>query len=118
MLYSGSLSIEFETSQETGQGRILAPFIYKVYVNGLLNSLTRHLCAISLNNISLSSPSFTDGISLLALHPTFLSTFMKMCCHYTIKWRYEFSHIKTCVVTFGEMKRVHCEAMKERSLLM
>ena len=40
---------------------------------------------------------------------------MKMCYHYSIKWRYEFSHIKTGVVTFGETKRVHCEAMKERS---
>ena len=35
-----------------------------------------------------------------------------------MKWRYEFSHIKTGVVTFGETKRVHCEAMKERSSIL
>ena len=107
VLYSGLLSEEFEISQGTGQGRILAPFMYKVYVNSLLNSLTRHSCVMSLNNISISSPSFSDGISLLALHPTFLSTFKKMCCHYGIKWWYEFSHIKTGVVTCGETKRIH-----------
>ena len=118
MLYSGSLPREFEISQGTGQGRILAPFMYEVYVNGLLNSLTRHSCAISLNNVRLSSPSFADDISLLALHPTFLSTFMKICYHYSIKWQYEFSHIKTDVVTFGETKCVHCEVMKERSWIL
>ena len=92
--------------------------MYKVYLNGLLNSLTRHSCALSLNNIRFSSLSFADDISLLALHLTFFSTFMKMCCYYSIKWRYEFSHIKTGVVTFGETKCVHCEAMKERSWIL
>ena len=32
VLYSGSLSRSFEVSQGTGQGRILAPFMYKVYI--------------------------------------------------------------------------------------
>ena len=34
--YSDSLFREFETSQGTGQGNILALFMYKVYVYGLL----------------------------------------------------------------------------------
>ena len=36
VLYFGSLSETFDISQGTGQGRILAPFMYKVYINGLL----------------------------------------------------------------------------------
>ena len=43
---------------------------------------------------------------------------MKMCYHYNIKWQYKFSHIKTGVVTFGETKHVHCEAMKERNWIL
>ena len=39
VLYSGSLSRMFGISQGTGQGRIFAPFMYKVYINGLLNVL-------------------------------------------------------------------------------
>ena len=35
-----------------------------------------------------------------------------MCYEYSIKWRYEFSHLKNGIVTFGETKRVHSEAMK------
>ena len=42
VLYSGSLSRSFDVSQSTGQGRILAPFMYKVYINSLLHVLTDH----------------------------------------------------------------------------
>ena len=58
VLYSGSLSRKFDVLQGTGQGRILAPFMYKAYINELLNELTQHSCALSLNSISLTSPSF------------------------------------------------------------
>ena len=34
VLYAGSLSRKINVSQGTGQGRILEPFSYKVYVNG------------------------------------------------------------------------------------
>ena len=42
VLCFGSLSRKFDTLQGTGQGRLLAPFKYKVYINGLLTELTSH----------------------------------------------------------------------------
>ena len=36
VLFSGSLSRKFNISQGTGQGRLLAPFMYKVYINGFV----------------------------------------------------------------------------------
>ena len=42
VLYSGALSREFEIAQGAGQGRILAPFMYKVYINSLLKELSDH----------------------------------------------------------------------------
>ena len=47
VFYSSTLSRKFDISQGTGQGRILAPFMYKVYINSLLNELTNHCYAIS-----------------------------------------------------------------------
>ena len=44
VLYSGSLSRQFSVSQGTGQGRILAPFMYKVYINALLVSRLIESC--------------------------------------------------------------------------
>ena len=42
VLFAGSLSREFNISQGTGQGRLLAQFMYKVYINGLLKTLSEH----------------------------------------------------------------------------
>ena len=44
---------------------------------------------------------------------------MEMCYEYSIKWRYEFNHIKSGVVTFGECKLAHYENMNnEREWLL
>ena len=32
---------------------------------------------------------------------------MNLCYAYSIEWRYEFNHVKSGIVTFGESKRVH-----------
>ena len=49
VLFSGKLFREFDISQSTGQGRILAPFMYKVYINNLLPTLSEHFFAIPVN---------------------------------------------------------------------
>ena len=85
VLYSDSLSRKSDVSQGTGQGRILAPFIYKVYINSLLVKLTQHSFAISINMLSIPFRSFSDDISLLSTYPIFLSTFMNLCYEYSVK---------------------------------
>ena len=49
VLYGGSLSRACPVRQGTGQGRILAPFMYKVYINGLLTELDNHSFTIAIN---------------------------------------------------------------------
>ena len=110
VLYSGELSREFDVSQGTGQGIIFAPFMYKVYINGLLQKLSNHCFAISINSLSLPAPSFADDVTLLELFPSFLKT----CHQYSVTWRYEFNHTNSGVVTFGETKPIHSRLMKER----
>ena len=112
----GSLSRKINLSQGTGQWRILAPFMYKVYVNGLLNVLSDHCYAIFINGLRIPSPLFADDISLLTLHPSFLKTFifLNICNRYGINWGYDFNHSKSRIVTFGETKLQHFESLKNR----
>ena len=77
-----------------------------------------HCYAISINQLSLPSPSFADDIALLALHPTFLTSLMNMCYKYSTKWRYEFDHNKSGVVTYGKTKPLHFEEMKEHEWIL
>ena len=94
VLCFGSLSSKFDTFQGTGQGRLLVPFIYKVYIHDILTELTSHSCALSLNNLNLPSPSFADDTSLLSIYSSFLNIFMQICYDYILKWWYEFNHSK------------------------
>ena len=114
VLYSGALSGEFDIAQGTGQGRILAPFMYKVYINSLLKGLSDRCFTISINTLRMPAPSFADDICLIALHQSLLKILINKCHNYSKKWRYEFSHSKSGVVTFGETKPTHCKSMKER----
>ena len=95
VLYSGELSREFDVSQGTGQGRIFAPFMYTAYINSLLQKLSNHCYAISIDSLSLPALSFADDVTLLALFPSFLKTFLNICHQYSVTWRYEFNHTKS-----------------------
>ena len=118
VLYGGNYSRTFKLLQGSGQGRILAPFMYKVYINGLLKELSNHCLAISINQLKLNPPTFADDITLLALHPSFLQALMKICYNYSLLWRYDFNNSKSGVVVYGEAKSVHFNEMKERSWLL
>ena len=88
--------------------------MYKVYINSLLKELSDHCFAISINTLRMQAPSFADDICLIALHQSLLKILMNKCHNYSKKWRYEFNHSKSGVVTFGETKPIHCKSMKER----
>ena len=72
VIFSGHTSSSFSASQGSGKGRILAPFLYKVYINQLLMELCQLDIGITLFNHSLSAPSFADDMTLFyqhAFHP-------------------------------------------------
>ena len=43
---------------------------------------------------------------------------MNICHQYSVTWRYEFNHLKSGVVTFGEAKYVHSRLLTEREWLL
>ena len=78
VLCGGSYFRTFKLLQGSEQGRILAPFIYKVYINGLLKELSNRCLATSINQLKLNPPTFADDcITLLALHPSFCKPLRK-----------------------------------------
>ena len=53
LLYDGSLFRAFQFLKGAELGRILALFMYKVYINGLLNELNNHNFGISIDGLTL-----------------------------------------------------------------
>ena len=119
VLYAGSLSGKIDVSQGKVEflRHLCTKYMSKSYVNGLLCVLTNHCYAIFINKIRIPSPTFED-ITLFALHPSFLATFMSICYKYGIKWRREFNDSNSGIVTFVESKPQHFESMKNRVWLL
>ena len=99
--------------------------MYKFYINSLLKELSDHCFAISINTLQMPAPSFADYICLIALHQSLLKILMNKYYNYSKKWRYEFNHSKSSIITFSETKPIHiitfsetkpihCKSMKER----
>ena len=91
-LFSGHLPPSFSIFKGTGHwggggGGILALFMYKVYINSLLNELSEHNFAICISGMKLSVLCSADDMSLLVLYPTFLQHFMNVAYEYSLKWR-------------------------------
>ena len=43
---------------------------------------------------------------------------MKLCHDHSLRWRCQFNHIESGVVTFGECKPIHSKLMKEHKWLL
>ena len=114
VIFSGHLSSSFSTSQGSGQERILAPFMYKVYVNQLLMELCQLDIGITLFNYNVSALSFEDDMTLIACFRSCLNTMIQLAYTYSCSWRYQFNYGKTGVVIFGECAVIHFKNMKVR----
>ena len=97
VIFNGHISTSFSTSQGPGQGRILAPFLYKVYINQLLIELCQLDIGITLFNHSLSASIFADDMTLLTCFPFCLNIMIQLGYKYSCNWRYQFNYGKTGV---------------------
>ena len=77
--------------------------------------LSDHCYASFIHGLELSSPTFADDITLFALQPSFLQTFIKICYQYGLQLRYEFNNSQIGVVTLGETKPMHSKSMQDRT---
>ena len=114
VLYSGSLSRSFDVSQGTGQGRILAPFMYKVYINSLLQVLTDHCYSICINSSKPASPPLP--MTYLWLHYTLPSSRLLWISVMNTAWHGDTNLTILKVVLLHLVKNwaVHHASMNER----
>ena len=115
VLFNGHVSDSADILQGSGQGRILAPFLYKVFINQLLREICQLKFGTSLFNYDLPCPSFADDMTLVSCYPSCLNVLMQLAYQYSCNWRYQFSYTKTSVVAFGESAAEHNKNKQTRN---
>ena len=118
MIHGGQLSSKFPILQGSLQGRILAPFMYKVYINNLIRKICDLKAGICLTNRFCSAPTFADDMTLLGLHASALSTVIRCAYDYCCKWRYEYHNEKSGIVDFGETPAMHGRMINTRKFFI
>ena len=115
MLYFNGVSTQaFPLYQGSGQGRILAPFMSKVYINRLIETVYNSKCALVIDELRIRSPAFAGDMTLLSLFPSFLWHLMQEVTQYSKIWRYDYNQSKSGVVVFGEPRAQHYREKQTR----
>ena len=68
------------------RGRVLAPFMYKVYINRLIETVCNSKYSLVIDNLRIGSPTFADDMTLLSLFPSFLWHLMQEVTQYSKIW--------------------------------
>ena len=113
VIHDGQLSSKFPISKGSGQGRILAPFMYKVYINSLIRKICDLKVGICLTNRFCSAPTFADDMTLLGFHASALSTLIRCAYDYCCKWRYEYHNEKS-----GDTPAMHGRMINTRKFVI
>ena len=82
--YGGWRCDLFSIDQGSGQGRIVAPFLYKFFINRLLFMISNEPFSLSIESIPMGCPTFADDLTLLALFPSFLQHLMSIVFDFSI----------------------------------
>ena len=98
----GVVSDWLEVKQGTRQGGVTSPFLYLMYINGLIEKLEASRLGFCIFNDSCSCPTVADDMLLLSLSPNGLQQMMTICYEYSCQWRYDYNASKCAVIVFNE----------------
>ena len=84
------------------QGSMLAPKLYVIYINELLNKLTRMKFFSPILDVHIACPTQADDIALISPSARNMQDMLLMCENYSSKWRFTFSSQKVKYYTLAQ----------------
>jgi exonuclease III len=101
---NGYSSKFFPIMQGTRQGGVVSPWLFLVYIDGLLHSLSSINHGLSVNGLDCCAPTQADDITVLALSKDSLDKLLSCCHKYACDWRLRFNPDKSMVMIFNDNK--------------
>ena len=84
-----------------GGGEITNPFLYLVYVDGLIRQLEASGYGTCIAGVDCSSLSIANDMVLVSFSKFGLQMMMEICFNYSIKWHYMYNPSKCLVIVFN-----------------
>ena len=97
--WAGSLSREYNILQGVGQGRILSPTLYKVYMDNLLTDLEQSGYGTYIGSVFIGSPTVADDVLLIDTSPGGMQHLLDTCYSTSCHKRYNIHPTKSEVTS-------------------
>jgi len=102
VLVDGQRSSEFSVDVGVSQGSVLSPFLYSVFIDGLIRYLKSDpTLGVLIAAEPLASLLYADDIVLLAPTAATLQRMLDLTSHYAHQWRFHFNGRKSQIVVQG-----------------
>ena len=105
VLWDGQHSPPFQIHQGVRQGGILSPFLYCLFVDELLDTLTQSGHGAVISGLYSGAPMYADDLVLIASSQAELQAMLDIVAAYATKWRYQLNPEKSVVMVYGEISR-------------
>jgi hypothetical protein len=102
----GGLSGWFVLRRGVKQGGVLSPWLYSMYINGVMEELRRKGLGVCVEGRWVGALLYADDIMLLARTREELQEMVRVVEEYAAKWRFELAAAKCEVVVYGQPRRV------------
>ncbi|VDH93282.1 Hypothetical predicted protein [Mytilus galloprovincialis] len=101
-----SLIITEARAEGVRQGGILSPFLYKVYVNNLLEDLKSHSLGLKIGTNYVGCPTCADDIAFLSNNHQELQCMLSVATHHARQSRVTINPTKTKAVILNKPKKI------------
>jgi endonuclease/exonuclease/phosphatase family metal-dependent hydrolase len=106
-LVDGQRSAPFPVQVGVSQGSVLSPFLYSVFIDGLIRRLRSDpTLGVRIAGEQLTCLLYADDIVLLASDPAMLQRMLAISTEYAQQWRFHFNGRKSQVVVQGTGRQV------------
>ena len=102
VLVSGKRTLPFLVQVGVSQGSVLSPFLYSVFIDGLIHHLKSNpRWGVEVTNRIVASLLYADDIALIADTAEQLQEMLDAVSEYAHQWRFHFNPKKSHVVLYG-----------------
>ena len=107
--WNGKTGKLFPVTCGVRQGSVLSPFLFAVYVDGLISDLRNSGFGLYIGKLFIGCILYADDIVLLSVSSYGMQGLLDSCAVYGAKWDIKFNPCKSHVIYFGPSTKVCCK---------
>lgn len=117
MLWNGHL---FPIGQGVRQGDVLSPYLYCLFVDELLDTLTSSGLGVSIKGLYMycGAPMYADDLALISSSPEELQQMLDIVTQYASRWQYSLNPEKSVVMVVSGSARTRAQARETKKWLL